>query len=308
MNKILLFTLLAAVIIVGTLQLGNLTFAQTPPPIKEKIIRPVDVGPTDLCGYSSSISSSKVDAVTDNPPTPSTTYITSNVNNQGQNFKYFHGLDAGTQIVEVVEQWKGYKTNPSGTTKVRSFVQVGSTSYNDLKDFPLPLFPTIGTFSKTYPKDPTNNQNWTKERFDTAAIGWKQATATKPSFITDASIKLRVSDFSPPRISGMPANIVIEATSDAGAVVNFALPTYWIDDVDGPVPVECTYSSGSAFPIGETTVTCSATDLISLNRAESSFTVDVIDMILNSAYAIGDSDTFTIIDKQITTPSIIARI
>src|SRR3990172_11589452 len=197
MNKVLLFTLLAAVIIVGTLQLGNLTFAQTPP-IKEKIIRPDALGLTNLWAESTPLNN-KVADVTDGVPT---TYITSNVNNQGQNFKYTHGLYANTQIVEVLEKWKGYKTNPSGTTKVRSFVQVGSTSYNDLTDYPLPLFPTIGTFSKTYPKDPTNNQNWTKERFDTAAIGWKQATATKPSFITDASIKLRVSDFSPPRISG----------------------------------------------------------------------------------------------------------
>src|SRR3989304_5448785 len=102
MNKILLFTLLAAVIIVGTLQLGNLTFAQTPPPIKEKIIRPVDVGPTDLWGYSSSISSSKVDAVTDNPPTPSTTYITSNVNNQGQNLEHFQRhIQKILQIIKI---------------------------------------------------------------------------------------------------------------------------------------------------------------------------------------------------------------
>src|SRR3990172_8908759 len=265
MNKVLLFTLLAAVIIVGTLQLGNLTFAQTPP-IKEKIIRPDALGLTNLWAESTPLNN-KVADVTDGVPT---TYITSNVNNQGQNFKYTHGLYANTQIVEVLEKWKGYKTNPSGTTKVRSFVQVGSSSYSDLTDYNLAL--ATKEFSKPYPKDPTSNLPWTKARFDTASIGWKQATATKPSFITEAWIVLRVIDLSPPVISGVPANIVIEATSDAGAVVTWVAPTA-VDDVDGLLPpssVTCASSTGlslgSTFPIGETTVRCSATDLISFNR------------------------------------------
>ncbi len=45
----------------------------------------------------------------------------------------------------------------------------------------------------------------------------------------------------------------------AGAVVTFATPTA-IDAVDGPMPVTCTPPSGATFPVGVTSVVCSATD------------------------------------------------
>jgi hypothetical protein len=47
------------------------------------------------------------------------------------------------------------------------------------------------------------------------------------------------------------------------------------DLMDGPVPVSCAPASGSAFPAGTTTVTCSATDAHN-NTATGSFTVSVV--------------------------------
>ncbi|MGH3202035.1 MAG: HYR domain-containing protein [Streptosporangiaceae bacterium] len=51
-----------------------------------------------------------------------------------------------------------------------------------------------------------------------------------------------------------------DATSPSGATVTYPLPA--VKDPDNPTPptAVCTPSSGSVFPIGTTTVTCTATD------------------------------------------------
>ena len=56
----------------------------------------------------------------------------------------------------------------------------------------------------------------------------------------------------------LPIDITAEATGPGGAVVNYTATA--TDDVDGPVPVTCSPASGSTFPLGPTTVNCSATD------------------------------------------------
>jgi hypothetical protein len=72
-----------------------------------------------------------------------------------------------------------------------------------------------------------------------------------------------------------PANIVAVATSPSGAAVSFTPPT--ATDEDGTtVSVSCAPLSGSVFPIGTTTVTCSASDSDDANSPVStSFTVKV---------------------------------
>ena len=62
-------------------------------------------------------------------------------------------------------------------------------------------------------------------------------------------------------LSNVPANITVNATSSQGAVVTYTSPTATDESGDSPAPsVSCTPSSGSTFPIGVTTVTCTATD------------------------------------------------
>jgi hypothetical protein len=88
----------------------------------------------------------------------------------------------------------------------------------------------------------------------------------------DSSFTVEVCDRTPPTISGTPANIpCVEATSPAGAVVTYAVPSGY-DVVDGVVIVTCVAASGSTFAIGLTTVTCSSTDAHG-NTATTSFTV-----------------------------------
>ena len=73
----------------------------------------------------------------------------------------------------------------------------------------------------------------------------------------------------------LPANITVQATSAAGAVVTFVATAQ--DTVNGALPVTCIPASGSTFPIGTTVVNCNATDG-SNNTATGSFTVTVTSM------------------------------
>jgi len=80
-------------------------------------------------------------------------------------------------------------------------------------------------------------------------------------------------DNTPPTIN-VPGNITGAATSANGAVVTFSGTA--TDNVDGALPVTCAPASGSTFPIGATTVTCTAMDRHG-NPASGSFTVTVGD-------------------------------
>jgi hypothetical protein len=80
-----------------------------------------------------------------------------------------------------------------------------------------------------------------------------------------------VADATPPVLT-VPAKLVVDATSPAGARVTFAATA--TDAVDGAVPVTCDPASGSTFAIGDTTVRCTATDAAG-NVAAKSFAVHV---------------------------------
>jgi hypothetical protein len=81
-----------------------------------------------------------------------------------------------------------------------------------------------------------------------------------------------VVDHTPPTIS-CPAPITVDATSAAGAVVTYTTPTA-SDSCAAPVTVSCAAPSGSTFPIGTTTVVCTARDA-SNNTASCPFNVTV---------------------------------
>ena len=72
----------------------------------------------------------------------------------------------------------------------------------------------------------------------------------------------------------VPANLVAEATSAAGAAVSFAVSAS--DAVDGPADALPDHASGSIFPLGTTTVLVTASDTGN-HSATASFTVTVRD-------------------------------
>jgi HYR domain len=79
-------------------------------------------------------------------------------------------------------------------------------------------------------------------------------------------------------LTGLPAPITVNATSPQGASVTFKPPTATDENGDSPGPtvVTCTPASGLTFPIGTTTVTCTASDSDDSNSPVSqSFTVTV---------------------------------
>ena len=74
---------------------------------------------------------------------------------------------------------------------------------------------------------------------------------------TAGSFTVTVSDTSPP-ILDLPSDITAPASGPQGAIVTFEATA--TDLVAGDVPVSCDPPSGSLFPIGATTVTCTASD------------------------------------------------
>ncbi len=88
---------------------------------------------------------------------------------------------------------------------------------------------------------------------------------------SSCSFTVTVVDTIPPRVT-CNSNIVTQPTSAAGAVVTYIASA---SDPCGIAAFNCAPPSGSTFPIGVTTVTCTASDT-SRNTNSCSFTVNVI--------------------------------
>jgi M6 family metalloprotease-like protein len=88
------------------------------------------------------------------------------------------------------------------------------------------------------------------------------------------SFTINVHDTTPPVVT-VPANMIVEATGPTGRVVSFSATATDIVAPLNPV-VTCVPPSGSTFPLGVTTVNCSATDTAG-NTGTNSFTIQVRD-------------------------------
>lgn len=88
-----------------------------------------------------------------------------------------------------------------------------------------------------------------------------------------------------------PVAQVIDATGPSGAVATFS-PTV-SDNCSGAIGVSCTPASGSTFPIGSTSVSCSATDG-SGNSSSCAFTVTVTAAADQINNLIGTVETFNL--------------
>jgi hypothetical protein len=92
---------------------------------------------------------------------------------------------------------------------------------------------------------------------------------------TNGSFTVTVTDSSGPVLSGY-ANKTVEANGPSGSFVNYQAVSA-IDAVDGPIAlVSCVPASGAKFPLGTTTVHCSATDNHG-NTGLATFNVTVVD-------------------------------
>lgn len=89
----------------------------------------------------------------------------------------------------------------------------------------------------------------------------------------------------------LPDDIVVEAENEEGTVVTFEATAH--DAIDGDLPVSCSPASGTRFPLGLTTVQCTATDS-SINPAEGSFTVEVTSDEHHGVLVIEVPESFTV--------------
>lgn len=101
------------------------------------------------------------------------------------------------------------------------------------------------------------------------------ATDDAGNTATDTQV-VTVEDTTSPDVTP-PDNQVLEATSAAGAIATYVDATAY-DTYEGALPATCLPVSGSTFPLGVNTVTCSSTDSNS-NTGSASFTIEVIDTI-----------------------------
>ena len=101
----------------------------------------------------------------------------------------------------------------------------------------------------------------------------------------DSGFTVTVKDTKAPVItpSTVPGNIVVNANVSTGWQHSFPLTLLWspavsaTDDVDGTFNATCSHSETGFFPLGETTVTCSATDTHLNESYEEEFSVTVED-------------------------------
>jgi large repetitive protein len=91
--------------------------------------------------------------------------------------------------------------------------------------------------------------------------------------LSPVEIQALAGDTTPPVVT-VPADLAAEATGPEGAIVTFSASA--LDDVDGPLSPVCLPASGATFGLGETLVTCGATDQAG-NTGSATFTVTVAD-------------------------------
>jgi hypothetical protein len=90
------------------------------------------------------------------------------------------------------------------------------------------------------------------------------------------NVVITLIDITKPVLSDVPDDITTEANGPTGSKVNFVPPTA-VDNLDGPIAnVPCAPLSGSTFPLGTTSVTCSATDAHG-NTGTATFKINVVD-------------------------------
>ena len=94
-----------------------------------------------------------------------------------------------------------------------------------------------------------------------------QVTPAYWGIVDPSRLPARPADVLPPRIADR-SDIAVVSNGASGAKVSYPLPSA-IDTLDGVVPLDCAPASGGRFPVGITTVTCTATDEAGNTRTSS---------------------------------------
>lgn len=132
--------------------------------------------------------------------------------------------------------------------------------------------PPTATFTSTPANPASGTFSWTPTTPGDTIL---TLTAQDPFGVgaTQRSVTIHVGDNVPPVVT-VPGDMTVEATGPSGAAVTFTATAN--DNVDGPLTPSCDVLSGATLPLGDTTVTCTATDAAG-NTGTASFVVHVVD-------------------------------
>lgn len=109
--------------------------------------------------------------------------------------------------------------------------------------------------------------------------------------ITTKSFVITLRDTTAPVLS-VPTSLTTGATAPTGATLNFSAAVTAVDAVDGTITPVCTPASGSFFPVGTTSVSCTATDSRGNTRTRS-FMITVVDTFPPNLYLPANITTST---------------
>src|SRR5215213_7003021 len=113
--------------------------------------------------------------------------------------------------------------------------------------------------------------------FPIAATTVDCAATDAHSNTANGSFSVTIADTTAPVIAAH-LDVTAEATSAAGAIVNYTSPAT-SDAVDGAGTASCLPASGTQFALGDTTVTCDASDAAGNDATSTTFVVHVVDTI-----------------------------
>lgn len=148
--------------------------------------------------------------------------------------------------------------------------------------------------------DPSPSVSCNKNSGSTFPVGTTQVSCTAKDASNNTSapavFAVNITDTTPPQLKNVPAEITAEANGPTGSKVNFSSPTA-VDIVDGPMPnVGCSPDSGSTFPLGVDTVTCSTSDARG-NRGSATFKVKIVDTTPPVVIPPGDTSVYAATDS-----------
>jgi hypothetical protein len=110
--------------------------------------------------------------------------------------------------------------------------------------------------------------------FATEGAGITQSCSASNGAGLSNSVSVTVNvDLTAPTIA-VPANFTVNATAPSGALVNYN--SVGTDALSGVASTSCIAASGSNFPIGVSSITCTATDRAGNNSTAGSFAVTVL--------------------------------
>ncbi|HET8758527.1 MAG TPA: CocE/NonD family hydrolase [Solirubrobacteraceae bacterium] len=179
-----------------------------------------------------------------------------------------------------VTQWRVSKGILDSSNR-NSLITSDPLPIGDEADFTIPLLPNDFTFAAGHRIGIIVVANYTGF---SSVVGTTGATITMDAKLSKLSLPVvggaaaalasdAFADTTPPTLADMPGDVTVTAPGAAGAHVSYGDPVAADDETADP-SVTCAPASGTLFPIGVTTVTCTAEDADG-NTAAASFTITV---------------------------------